>query len=81
MSVKIAINGFGRIGRDFLRIAIQRNSDFELVAVNNGSATPETIAHLFKYDSIFGRFPGEIYEISLGSKQKRTFYKHCRIIL
>ncbi len=61
MSVKVAINGFGRIGRDFLRIALQRNSDFEVVAVNNGSATPETIAHLFKYDSVFGRFPGEVY--------------------
>ena len=61
MSVKVAINGFGRIGRDFLRIALQRKSDFEVVAVNNGSATPQTIAHLFKYDSVFGIFPGECY--------------------
>ena len=61
MSVKIAINGFGRIGRDFVRIAEQKGCDFEVVAVNNASATPQTIAHLFKYDSIFGRFPGEVY--------------------
>ena len=60
MAIKVAINGFGRIGRDFYRIALENNADFELVAVNNASAKPATIAHLFKYDSVFGKFAGTV---------------------
>ena len=55
--MKIAINGFGRIGRMFLRIAIQRN--LRVVAIND-LATPATLAHLLKYDSVHGNYPGEI---------------------
>ncbi len=59
MSVKIGINGFGRIGRNFFRAAKQRGFDFDFVAVNDlGDAA--TMAHLLKYDSVHGRYPGEV---------------------
>lgn len=60
MSIKIAINGFGRIGRAVLRIA-QNNldSEVEIVAIN-ARADNETLAHLFKYDSCYGKFNGSI---------------------
>ena len=59
MSVKIGINGFGRIGRNFFRAAKQGNFDFDFVGVNDlGDAA--TMAHLLKYDSVHGRFPGEV---------------------
>ncbi|MDY7556390.1 type I glyceraldehyde-3-phosphate dehydrogenase [Cryobacterium sp. 10C3] len=54
MSVKIAINGFGRIGRNYLRAALAQGSDIEIVAVNDLTDT-KTLAHLLKYDSITGR--------------------------
>ena len=50
MSVKVAINGFGRIGRNVFRAA-QNSSEFEIVAIND-LTNPETLAHLLKYDSI-----------------------------
>ena len=59
MSVRVAINGFGRIGRCFLRSAYEQDSGVEVVAVNDLVAAP-TLAHLLKYDSVFGRFPGEV---------------------
>ena len=52
MSVKVAINGFGRIGRNVFRAA-QNSSEFEIVAIND-LTNPETLAHLLKYDSIHG---------------------------
>jgi glyceraldehyde 3-phosphate dehydrogenase len=59
MSVKIGINGFGRIGRNFYRAATERGMDFDFVGVNDlGDAT--TMAHLLKYDSVHGRFPGKV---------------------
>jgi glyceraldehyde 3-phosphate dehydrogenase len=59
MGVKIGINGFGRIGRNFFRAAKQRGFDFDFVGVNDlGDAA--TMAHLLKYDSVHGRFPGEV---------------------
>jgi len=58
MSVKVAINGFGRIGRNVLRIASQ-SSDFDVVAVND-LTDAKTLAHLFKYDSVHGIFAGEV---------------------
>ncbi len=58
MSVKVAINGFGRIGRNVLRIASQ-SSDLDVVAIND-LADAKTLAHLFKYDSVHGIFPGEV---------------------
>ncbi len=59
MGVKIGINGFGRIGRNVYRAARERNSDLEIVAVND-LTDAATLAHLLKYDSILGRFPGTV---------------------
>lgn len=59
MTVRIGINGFGRIGRNFFRAARAINADIEIVAVNDlGSLA--TMAHLLKYDSVLGILPGEI---------------------
>jgi glyceraldehyde 3-phosphate dehydrogenase len=55
--MNIAINGFGRIGRTFLRTALERN--LNIVAVNDLTA-PATLAHLFKYDSVHGGFKGQV---------------------
>jgi len=59
MAVKVGINGFGRIGRNVFRAAKAANADVEFVAVNDLVDTA-TMAHLLKYDSILGRFPGEV---------------------
>jgi len=59
MAVKVGINGFGRIGRNFLRAAKRQRADFDIVAVND-ITDPPTLAHLLKYDSVFGRFDGEV---------------------
>jgi glyceraldehyde 3-phosphate dehydrogenase len=59
MTTKIGINGFGRIGRDFLRVARARTTDLEIVAVND-LTDPGTLAHLLTYDSTFGRLPTEV---------------------
>jgi glyceraldehyde 3-phosphate dehydrogenase len=58
MSVKIAINGFGRIGRLVYREAVKRPG-VDVVAVND-LTDPATLAHLLKYDSVHGRFPGDV---------------------
>ncbi|CAN5361882.1 type I glyceraldehyde-3-phosphate dehydrogenase [soil metagenome] len=55
----IAINGFGRIGRNVLRALLERDTDLEVVAINDLTA-PETLAHLLRYDSSLGRFPGTV---------------------
>jgi glyceraldehyde 3-phosphate dehydrogenase len=59
MAVKVGINGFGRIGRNVLRAAYAGDPDVEWVGVNDIFDT-KTLAHLFKYDSILGPFPGEV---------------------
>ncbi len=59
MSVKVGINGFGRIGRNFFRAAFERGSDLEFVAVND-ITDAHTLAHLLKYDSTLGPFPGTV---------------------
>ena len=60
MTVKVAMNGFGRIGRAVLRIAQEDLMDgVEIVAINAG-ADSETLAHLFRYDSCYGRFNGTV---------------------
>lgn len=58
MSYKVAINGFGRIGRNFFRTSIEQ-SDFEIVAFND-ITSPGTLAHLLKYDSVFGKFDKDV---------------------
>jgi len=59
MTVKIGINGFGRIGRNFYRALLEQGADLEVVAVNDLTDNA-TLAHLLKYDSVMGRFPGTV---------------------
>ena len=59
MTVRVAINGFGRIGRTFFRAAQTEGVGFEIVAINDLTDV-ETLAHLLKYDSIMGRFNAEV---------------------
>jgi len=65
MATRVGINGFGRIGRNFFRAQQAREADIEIVAVNDlGDA--KTMAHLLRYDSVLGPFPGEV-ELGEGS--------------
>ncbi len=59
MAVRVGINGFGRIGRNVFRAAYERGADIEWLAVND-LVDPKTIAHLLKYDSTYGPFPGTV---------------------
>ena len=59
MSTTVGINGFGRIGRLFLRAALKRRADLNVVAINDLTETP-TLAHLFKYDSVHGIWTGAV---------------------
>jgi len=59
VTVKVGINGFGRIGRNFYRAVVESGADVEVVAVNDLTDN-KSLAHLLKYDSILGRFPGEV---------------------
>jgi glyceraldehyde 3-phosphate dehydrogenase len=76
MTVKVGINGFGRIGRNYFRALIAAGADIEVVAVNDLTDN-KTLAHLLKYDSILGRFPGEVtYDdnaIFAGGKEIKAF--------
>lgn len=69
MSVKVAIMGFGRIGRDCLRgWALQENPSYEIVAVSARGASEiiDKHTHLFKYDTVYRRFPGEVEQVEGG---------------
>ena len=60
MTVKVAINGFGRIGRNVLRAIVESGrTDIEVVAINDLGPV-ETNAHLIRYDSVHGKFPGQV---------------------
>ena len=59
MTIKIGINGFGRIGRNVLRSALQNFSDIEVVGIND-LLEPEYLAYMLQYDSVHGRFKGEV---------------------
>ncbi len=59
MPTRVAINGFGRIGRCVVRSAYEHGADVEIVAVND-VADPATLAHLLRFDSVFGRFPADV---------------------
>ena len=59
MATKVAINGFGRIGRAVARILLTRNGDLELVAIND-LAPAKSLAHLFKYDTVMGKWGGTV---------------------
>jgi len=64
MAIRVGINGFGRIGRNFFRAQQERGADFEIVAAND-LGDPATMAHLLRYDSVLGPFKGEV-ELSDG---------------
>ncbi|MGN2251263.1 type I glyceraldehyde-3-phosphate dehydrogenase [Frateuria edaphi] len=59
MAIKVAINGFGRIGRNVLRAAVQNFADIEIVAIND-LLEPDYLAYMLRYDSVHGRFKGEV---------------------
>jgi len=59
MTIRVGINGFGRIGRNYLRAVKERGADIEIVGVND-LAPNATLAHLLKYDSVHGRFAGTV---------------------
>lgn len=59
MGVKVGINGFGRIGRVIVRAAQRMGADVDFVAIND-LVDAQTLAHLLKYDSVHGIFPGEV---------------------
>jgi glyceraldehyde 3-phosphate dehydrogenase (phosphorylating) len=71
VTIRVGINGFGRIGRNFFRAALERGADIQLVAVNDLTDNA-VLAHLLKYDSILGRLPHEVKasadEISVGGQ-------------
>ena len=76
VTVRVGINGFGRIGRNFFRAVQASGADIEVVATND-LMDNKTLAHLLKYDSILGRFPGEVsYDetsITVDGKSIRVF--------
>jgi len=59
VTIRVGINGFGRIGRNFFRAALASGADVEIVGIND-LVKPEILAHFLKYDSILGRFPGTV---------------------
>ena len=59
MSVRVGVNGFGRIGRLVIRAALRQGADVEFVAIND-LTDAKTLGHLFKYDSVHGVFPGTV---------------------
>jgi glyceraldehyde 3-phosphate dehydrogenase len=76
VTVRVGINGFGRIGRNFYRAALAANADIELVGVNDLTDNA-TLAHLLKYDTILGRLPYEVKatadEITVAGKTFKAF--------
>ena len=67
MATKVAINGFGRIGRNILRAAKKHKANFDVVAVNDITDN-KTLAHLLKYDSVHGKYPGSVEATADGLK-------------
>ncbi|HWH00985.1 MAG TPA: type I glyceraldehyde-3-phosphate dehydrogenase [Pilimelia sp.] len=76
MTIRVGINGFGRIGRNFFRAVLASGADIEVVAVNDLTDN-STLAHLLKYDSILGRLPYEVKasadEIAVNGKTVKAF--------
>jgi glyceraldehyde 3-phosphate dehydrogenase len=76
VTTRVGINGFGRIGRNFFRAVQASGADIEIVGVNDLTDNA-TLAHLLKYDSILGRFPGEVKasadEITVSGKSFKVF--------
>jgi glyceraldehyde 3-phosphate dehydrogenase len=74
--IRVAINGLGRIGRNFLRASLERQAEYEIVAVND-LGDPETMAHLLEFDSLLGRSPEEVRAdadaITVGERRVQAF--------
>lgn len=66
MTVRVGINGFGRIGRNFFRTALARDDDVDVVAFNDPIGDINTFAHLLKYDSVLGRLDAEVKVVDGG---------------
>ena len=75
MAIKVGINGFGRIGRNLFRAGLE-DPDIEFIAVND-LTDPKTLAHLLKYDSVHGRFQGEV---EVGDGEIRVNGKSIRVL-
>src|SRR5690606_22615406 len=69
MAIKVGINGFGRIGRNVLRSAVENFNDIQIVAIND-LLEPDYLAYMLRYDSAHGRYTGEEHETcdTLGAK-------------
>lgn len=76
MAIKLAINGFGRIGRCSLKIALE-NPHIDVVAINDLSG-PSVLAHLFKYDTSYGIYPKEVYLEIDGVKKNLDSWEHAK---
>ena len=76
MTVRVGINGFGRIGRNFFRAVLASGADIEIVGANDLTDN-KTLAHLLKYDSILGRLPGDVTytddQITVGGRSFKAF--------
>lgn len=76
MKIRVGINGFGRIGRNSFKAALKNHPEIEIVAINDLMDAP-TLAHLLKYDSVFGRFEGKVEakenSIIVNDKEIRIF--------
>jgi len=83
VTVRVGINGFGRIGRNFFRAVVASGADIEIVAANDLTDNA-TIAHLLKYDSILGRLPADVTAtdegITVDNKLIRMFEKHDPVL-
>ena len=71
MAVKVGINGFGRIGRNFLRAVRQTGAEVDFVGVND-ITDAKTLAHLLKYDSVLGRLDADVTVSENGSRSTAT---------
>src|SRR4051794_22252170 len=74
MSIRVGVNGFGRIGRNFYRAIRAQGADIEIVAVNDLGSV-DTMAHLLKYDSVMGRLDGDVSVVGDGIKVDGTTIK------
>ena len=81
MALRVGINGFGRIGRNVFRAAHARGADIDWVGVNDITDT-KTLGTLLKYDSVLGRFPGEVEAtdtgIAVDGKELKVFAERTR---
>ena len=85
MTVRVGINGFGRIGRNFFRAVVASGADIEIVGANDLTDN-KTLAHLLKYDSILGRLDADVEvtddAIMVGGRRSRRWRsvtrRHCR---